>query len=322
MPEPVRGNLQLTNIIAGDKLRPGDLISARVRDVLPDGRYRLVWNGRILTAKSHLTLQTGQFLRARVEGKPGGLLLHLLNTNSKTSETPMPQASIKTLLSAALLRAGLSLPEDVETVRRAALLNRTKGRRVRMARLYAELLSKGADPTADFLESVEAALSGNGKYRNGEGRNKGRGNWQSPPGPEELADELAAESPDPEPLINLLNKIPAEGDRWFFRHLMRKLNEEDIQLTWKIRKGLNPALALTLKDGARTFEFLLEGLDKTRLSVFADEEVEIDQKQWDSFRKNLTLMNIEVDDTILSIGESDGFTPGTAEVVQDLEGRG
>ncbi|MCK5250214.1 MAG: hypothetical protein KAJ98_09645 [Spirochaetaceae bacterium] len=314
MPEPVRGNLQLTDIVAGDKLRTGDIISARIQTVLPDGRFRLLWNGRTLTARSHLNFRPGQIIRARVERNSGGFFLLLRDSRSKIPHTASPQASTRTLLSAALLRAGLSLPDGSEAARRAALLKHTKGHRVRMARLYAELLSKGTDPTADFLESVDTALSG-------DGRDHRSGNWTRPPDSDELKDEMNEEGDDPDSLINLLNNVSGHRDHWMFRRLVRHLGEGEIRMVWKIRRGMDPALALTIYDGSRTFEFLMEGLDNTQLSVFTDDNTEIDTKKWKSFRESLALMNVEVDDTILSIAESDGFTPGTGKAVRDLEER-
>lgn len=318
MPDPISGNLQLINIIAGDKLRPGDLISARVQEILPDGRYKLLWNGKTLTAQSLVTLKHGQIIRARVEGRPGNLLLHLIRSKSETAVNNTLQISSRTLLTAALLRAGLALPQEAETARRAALLNRTRGTRTRMARLYAELLSKGSDPTADFLESVDSVLSGNHRRDGGQKQHRG---WPHPPEKEELKNDLVGDIEDIDPIINLLNNIPGKRDSWLFSSFVRNLGKDDVHLTWKIRNGLNPALALTVRDGSRSFEFLMEGLDTTRMSVFVDDGVEIDRKQWNSFRKNLALMKIQVDDTILSIDESDGFTAGTGKTVRDLEGR-
>ena len=312
MPDPVRGNFQLFNIVAGDKLRSGDVISVRIQTILPDGRFRLLWNGRTLTARSHLNFHPGQIIRARVERNSGGFFLHLLDSKFKTPHAASPQASTGTLLSAALLRAGLSLPGNSEAVRRAALLTRTKGSRVRMARLYAELLSKGSDPTADFLESVDTAFSG-------EGRDHRSGSWPQPPESEELKGELTEEGDDPDSLINLLNNVSGHRDNWMFRRLVRRLGEDEIRMVWKIRRGMDPALALTVYDGSHTFEFLMEGLDKTRLSVYVDDDTEIDEKLWNSFCESLALMNVKVDDTILSITKSDGFTPGTGEAVRNLE---
>lgn len=320
MPDPVSGNIQLINIIAGDKLRPGDLISARVQEILPDGRYKLLWNGKTLTAQSLVTLKPGQIIRARVEGKPGNLLLHLMGSKSETTVNNKLQISPRTLLTAALLRSGSPLPEEAETARRAALLSRTKGLRTRMARLYAELLSKGSDPTADFLESVDSVLSGDRDQEKGGGRQKQRG-WPQAPDHEELKNDLLDEVEDSDPIINLLNSLPGDRERWLFSSIIRNLGEDDVHLTWKIRNGINPALALTVRDGERTFEFLMEGLNDTRMSVFVDDEMKIDSKLWKSFCKNLALMKIKVDDTILSIDESDGFTAGTGKTVRDLEGR-
>jgi hypothetical protein len=154
MLESIRGNSPLIDIVAGEKLRPGDVISARVVSREGAGRFRLIWNGRSLLADSQLNLKTGMTIRARVEGSSGALMLRLIGdaaTAAAVSQgAPSGGSSLMSLLSAAMLRAGLPLPGDAEAVRQAALLERTRGPRIRMARLYSELISKGADPTAGF----------------------------------------------------------------------------------------------------------------------------------------------------------------------------
>lgn len=312
MPGPVRGNFQITNIIAGDKLRSGDFINARVKSVLPNGRFLLNWNGRVLTAKSRLKFRTGQVIRARVERRSGGFFLHLVDSKKTAPPILNSQTATRTLLSAALLRAGLSLPNEAEAARRVALLNRTKGHRVRLARLYSELLAKGADPSADFLEFVDNSFSG--------GNDRRSGHWSAPPESGDLREELTEDEDGSDPLMNLLNSSSDKPVNWLFSRIIKNLGDVDIRILWKIRRGMDPALALTITDGSRTFEFLLEGLEKTRMSVYVDKDTVIEENEWYSFRRSLALMNVEVDDTILSIEESDGFTTGTAKAVRDLEG--
>ncbi len=318
IPNPVRGNFQLINTVAGDKLRSGDVVSARIKEILPNGRFRLSFNARTITAKSHLTFHAGQLIRGRVVRNSKGLFLHLLDSKSGKYQNPSSQTATRTMLSAALLRAGLSLTQDGEALRRVALLKRTKGPQPRMARLYAELLSKGSDPTAGFLESVDTLFSGD------RGNQRSR-DWPEPPDADELKSELtgdSSEDPDEsDTFIDLLNKVPGKTDYWMFKKLSGALGEGKIRMLWKIRRGMKPALALTIIDGPRTFEFLIEGLDQTKMAVFVDENTEINEKQWNKFRQSLALMNVEVDDTLLHIARSDGFTPGVDGAVHDLEGR-
>jgi len=317
MPDPVNGNFHLLNITPGDELRPGDIVSARVSAVLPGGRFQLYCNGRLLTAKSSLSLHSGQILRARVERNGKELHLHLLDGGSKSIHKIFQRESIERLLPAALLRAGLSLTGEGETRRRAALLNRTRGSRLRVTRLYAEMLAKGIDPGAAFLESLDSLLSGGG--RNSRSR-------QFLPDPEELREELCGDtsgeneiSDENDNLLNLLNDIPGKKDTWLFKRLNGAVADADFRMVWKIRRGMDPALALTVYDGERTFEFLIEGLEKPHMAVYVDENTEINEKKWVSFRKTLALMNFTVDDTLLSISSSDGFTAGSEKMLEDLE---
>ncbi len=316
MPVPVSEKFHLININTGDKLRPGDVVSARIKAVLPNGRFRLYCNGRILTAKSSLAFQTGELIRGRIEQNDRGLYLHLLSGSSKSIREPSSLEIPKIMLFAALLRAGLPLSGDAETLRRTALLNRTRGSQRRVARLYAELLAKGSDPGAAFLESVDRMLSGGG------GDERGSKKWPSTPGGEELQEELCGDTDDKsDRLLNLISNVPGKNDTWMFKRLIRRLGDEEVRMVWKIRRGLNPALALTVYDGKRTFEFLMEGLEQTHMSVYADDGTEIDEKRWEKFRETLALMNVDVDDTLLPISRSDGFTTGSDKVLQDLEGR-
>jgi len=322
MPDPVNGNFHLLNIGPGDRLRPGDIVAARVKAVFPGGRFQLYCNGRLLTAKSSLSFHPGQIIRARVELNGKELHLHLLNSRSKLNQKIFQRESTERLLPAALLRAGLSLTGEAETRRRAALLSRTRGSQLRMTRLYAEMLAKGVDPGAAFLESLDSMFSG------GSGGHKS-GSWKSLPDPEELREELCGDSSEKneisdenDTLLDLINDVPGKKNPWMFRRLTRSFADRDYRMVWKIRRGMDPALALTVYDGKRTFEFLIEGLENPHLAVYVDENTDIDEKHWKSFRETLALMNFAVDDTLLPISSSDGFTAGSEKVLEDLEGRG
>ncbi len=321
MPVPVSEKIHLININTGGRLRPGDVVSARIKAVLPNGRFRLYCNGRILIAKSSLAFQTGELIKGRIEQNDNGLFLHLFSSSSKRMREPSSLEIPKTMLFAALLRAGLPFSGDIETLRRTALLNRTRGSQRRVARLYAELLAKGSDPGAAFLESVDGILSGGGGKQ-------GSKRWHSPPGREDLKGELCGDSAEDsgaadksDILLNLINNVPGKNDTWMFKRLVRQLEEGELRMVWKIRRGMDPALALTVYDGERTFEFLMEGLEQTHMAVYADDGAEIDENRWKKFCKTLALMNVDVDDTLLPISRSDGFTPGSDKVLQDMEGR-
>jgi len=317
MPDPVSGNFHIIDINTGDALRSGDFVSARIRAVLPNGRFILYCKGRQFTASSPLSFSPGEVIRARVEQSGKGIILHLIHSGSAGKRGIPSLNPPETLLTASLIRAGLSLTGEAETLRRTSLLERTRGSRLRMARLYAELLSKGADPSAGFLESIERIFSGDAGGR-------GAGKWPTPPEPDKLKAELTEEKPentgDKDLLINLLNSVQGKKDKWMFRKIAGKLGDGEVSLMWKIRSGLNPALALTVHDGSRIFEFLMEGLENTRMAVYTGNKAEVSEKEWDSFRRRLALLKIDVDDTILPLDRSDGFSPGSEEVLQDLEG--
>ena len=313
MTDPVRVTSQFINIVAGDQLRPGDVISARVSEVLPGNRFRILWNGRILTAESRLSFSRGQLIRARVEQSVDGTILRLLGREVKNSGSVLSTgASPRQILSTALLRASLPLPDENQLTRMSALLGRSRGRKTRLARLYADLISRGADPSADFLEALERLLSGR---RGGQPDDKHSGgrrpHWNAAPEPDLLSKECREDGTDVDPLLKLLNGSPSRADSWAYHRNSPYLDGYPVDLTWKIRGGHTPALALTVRDGERVMEFLLEGRSPVHMAVYADEGCGITPESWKLFRDRLSLMNVDVDDTILSMEESDGFTSGS-----------
>ena len=81
-------------------------------------------------------------------------------------------------------------------------------------------------------------------------------------------------------------------------------------------------MALTVQDGERIFEFLVEGIEKPRLTVCTNDRVVVDADSWQSFGQTLALMNILLSDTILPISESDGFNRIADETNYVLEAMG
>lgn len=328
MPGPVGITFRTTDFNPGDEIRPGKTVSVRVKDILPGGKVSLVVHNKLIIAKSHLFFRPGQVFTARVEHSGNALRLRLLegtgmNAYGTPPDTGGPLSEhfgTRTLLFSAILRAGLPLPDGTEAARRSALLERTRGRKLLMARLYAEIVSKGADPGADFLEAVSDTLEGRGGRRNGHG-GESRREWPQPPSPKELSSEVVKEEGGGEPLLDLLSNVDGHDGRWTFRRMERRLDGREMDLTWKIRRGKDPALALTIKDGKRLFEFLLSGKDKPRMACYVGDDVEIDETVWDRFKERLALLNFIVSDTLQPIEESDGFTEGAAEVARDLEER-
>lgn len=312
MTEPIRFENQSINIIAGDKLRPGDVISARVTEILPGNRFRILWKGRPLTAESQLNLIKGQVIKARVEAGPFGTTLKLMAKGSETSgqsslnpvSSPVTLSPVQQLISA-FLKASMPLPSEEQLQRLSRLLSRTKGSMPRLARLQADLISRGADPSADFLEALEELLSASGRRK--DSREGGSHQQRNLPDPDKLREMLENQKEDL--LLKLINSEGGKPESWKFTRTTLK-NDDSINLSWKIRRGHRPAMSLTVHDGSRTFEFLLEGLNPGRMAVFSDNYDEIDSITWKTFRERLSLMNISVDDTLSSMDVSDGFTPG------------
>ena len=260
--------------------RPGAVVSLRVLESHSGGRFTLLWNSGRISAVSRLKLNIGEVIRARVEGKPGALRLRLLPSGS------------------APLRAA-------EAERRTALFSRVRGRRHALVRLYAELLTRGAEPGADFLETVHARLFGPFE----DSKKSQPPSWIGVPSGDTLAEEFAPEEGD-DPLLELIGSVEGASGSWRFKRLRRRMGGRETDLILKIRRGSPPALALTVHDGERTFEFLLEGRGEMRLMVFSDDPDSVNVEEWGKFRNHLASMSVHVDDAILSIEQSDGFTAG------------
>ena len=328
MVDAVRPVHRLATVQTGVSLRSGQIISARVDSLLSQGRVRLLVDGKSLIAKTSLALKPGQTIRASVETISGGTRLRVLSAaDAAGNKAAAAEISPRQILSAALLRAGLSVPEAAELDRQAVLLSRSRGERSRLARLYAELRSRGADPSADFLEYLDAVLSPHSGSNpdNPENRSSQR-QWFKPPDAEQLADELSDEAqnaPDgDDALLSLFNGAVSRDGTWVLRRFNRILDNRTLYCVIKFRKGIRPAMALTVQDGERIFEFLVEGIEKPRLTVCTNDRVVVDADSWQSFGQTLALMNILLSDTILPISESDGFNRIADETNYVLEAMG
>ncbi len=293
------------NVISGGKLRPGDIVSAKIVEILPGSRFRISLGTRTITAESHLHLTKGQVIRAAVERSGSGTILRIMDSRQGPADSGSGNSFTMTrsLLTNAFLKTAIALPGEGEIQRMSALLHRSKGSKVRLARLQADLVARGADPSADFLEALEELLGGEDED-NDSGRSPGR-RWPEVPDPDELKDELQNE--EQEDLLRLINSSPSRGESWWYQRFSRDLDGRKLSMTWKIRKGGKPGMALTVKDSGRTFEFSLVGRNPVRMTVFSDSGEKIGAEKWTSFRKSLSLKNIHVDDTIFPIEASDGF---------------
>lgn len=277
-----------------------------------------MWNSRRISAFSRLKLNVGQIIRARVEGGRNALRLRLLPLPSASESLKSPQSaapSLRSILSASLLRAGSALPGETEAERRLALLSRTRGRPQAAARLYAELLTRGADPTADFLEALYSCLFGSP----GDSKSKPR-SWNGLPSADTLAEEFGREE-DADPLLELLGSVHGSSGSWHFKRLRRGINGRAADLILKFRRGSPAAMALTVHQGGRTFEFLLKGSRPIHLQVFCDHPDSVSEQDWKEFRDSPVLRAVHVDNVILPIEQSDGFTIGALKAAREMEER-
>ena len=320
--EPSWVNIQSINPAARASLPLGTIVSLRVVESQPGGRFTLLWNSRRISASSRLKLNIGQIIRARVEGSRSALRLRLLPIPGAPESLKVPRSavpSLRSILSSSLLRAGSALPGEAEAERRLALLSRTRGRPQAAARLYAELLTRGADPTADFLEALYRRLFGSFGDLTGDSKSKPR-SWDGLPSADTLAEEFGRRE-DADPLLELLGNIQGNSGSWRFKRLRRRINGRTAELILKFRRGSPPAMALTVHQGGRTFEFLLKGSRPMQLRVFSDHPDSVNQQDWKEFRDSPALTAVDVHDVILPIEQSDGFTIGALQAAEEMEER-
>ncbi|PIE04458.1 MAG: hypothetical protein CSA76_04185 [Spirochaetales bacterium] len=328
MPNSIHVDTRFTAVsAAGRSVRPGDVVSVRVAEVLPGNRFRILLGGRSLNAGSSIPLRAGQIIRAQVDRSGPLLRLRILQPEVSRPSLPSSQTAAltpKAALTAAFLKAAMALPAESVLNRMSALLGRANGSRKRLARLYADLVSRGAEPSADFLEAVDELFHGSreggqeggreGGGFGGENKNRHSG-WKEPPSASQCQQDFSEDKDEQAPLIHLINQTDAKGDTWQFRRSRRRLGEDTVDLTWKIRQGSPPAMALTVQDGARRLEFLLEGLQPVNLTVYASENTEIPSELWNNFCERISLKNIQVNGTIQSMELSDGFSSDSGEAV-------
>ncbi len=153
-------------------VRSGEVVKLRVTEVMPGNRFRVLWGTRSLIAESTLPLKAGQLVQARVSKIGRALQLQLLTPSSSQSSPAPALATSSQALTAAFIKASMGLPPDVELEKMSVLLGRCKGRKNRLARLYVDFFSRGAHPSADFLEWVDMLFHG----RRRQGRNPPGGN--------------------------------------------------------------------------------------------------------------------------------------------------
>lgn len=299
-------------------------MSVRVLDNLGGGLYTLSLKGRIFRASSDLNLKPDQVIRAAVERQQGIWKLKILPTTaSAQAELTAPRALYsdpRFLLFAALLRTGSGLPEEAEALQRIAFLARTKGPKPHMARLYAELLNRGINPSAAFLEHFEALVSGRDSSGSGDSGQHARQQWEEVPDPEALSEDIGTDK-DQDPLLDLFSQVPDRRGHWTIRRFRRYLGKTPLDMVVKYRHFGKPALALTIHDSGRVLEFLMEDIDPIRLNVYADEHTKISQELWQEFQHRISRQNVSVSSKIHATMHSDGFTAGMDHTLRELEER-
>ena len=299
---PSEGIIRVPAVFSSRLPVNGSVVSLRVVDVLGGGYYRVLRDGRGMKAFARIPLREGQIIRVRVHRSDTRVELHIIRPRVASLNISNPPDA----LSVATLRAGMALPEDNESRRRSALLARSSGPGKRMTRLYAELLAKGMDPTADLLEFVEDFFS----ERSGRYARKPSLDWNS--NAASLKEHLTSKDPpvNKGDIIDLINLKQGKNAPWYFQDSIIRIAGREYRTVWKIRHGLQPALALGVHDEDCSLEFLIEGIKPAHLEVFATEGHRISQQAWENFRQKIgKLEDIHVGPEIRPILESDGFTP-------------
>lgn len=307
------------SILTDSRLEPGTTVTVRVMEDLGGGRFSLLVKGRTLTAESHLKLRPDQVIRAAVEHINGiwrlKVLPHNITPSAHGSRTALSDPQL--LLYASVLRSGSGLPEESEASRRSTLLSRTRGRRLRIARIYAELLNRGVDPSAAFLEHFESLLFGR---QSGNPNRQAPRHWPDPPNGSELKEDVDSEK-NQDTLSEIFSRVADRNGHWSIRCFRRQLGNSVLDMVVKYRHYGKPALALTIHDSGRIFDFLMEDLEPIRLSVFIDDMSKIENSQWEDFRHRLSMIKVSINDKLQPLEESDGFTAGAMEVLAELEER-
>lgn len=304
----------------GDFPRSGDIVVARVVERVGEGLFRISLRGKSMTARSELSLNTGESIKARVEAIPGGRRLKILGRRGPSGE-PIPLSRTpshpRTILTEALLRSGLPVPEEAELRRKTALLSRSRGDLHRLSRLFSELTAKGIDPSADFLERLDQLLDV-GRRRGGGERPPPR-RWRQTPDSESLAADLTEDAETLPDELRLLNAARGVRGRWAFLPFSRVVGEKEWRGTLKVRVEGEPAITLSLKVEHNTWEFVLQGSRPARLTMYARYPEKARGDSLNILAERLSALNIVTDGSILPLEESDGFPSAAGKAFGPVE---
>jgi len=314
MPFPVGRKTILNNVKlkSGIKLYPGSVIRAEVLSG-SSGKVKLLWNSGIIKAESSVELKTGEIIDFKVFSEDGKIVLKPFSGEiNKNQLNTFPGFYAKILpehlkFAESLFAAGLPLPHEEEFFRRYALLKRAEGNTRRLSRLYAELLSKGLDPSADFLEHVYSLLENGNRGTSGKHLSADIQDFFQPENLKYIFQEKGQSEENP--ILLLLSAVNGKNGRWIFKRENIKIKERTFSLVWKIRADSpEKDLSLTISDNGRIFEFILSGTGKIKMNVYISDNIYIEEDSWKAFRERMYLINVDVSDKLSPLNEGNGFS--------------
>jgi hypothetical protein len=217
VPGPVSLRLEKPS---GVTLRPGGVVGIQVLRRLPDGRWAVRIQGRVVAVSAEVELAAGSRLLARVFSAAGRVTLRVLDTAASAAGAGRTAAGGADQVVAAFAAAGLKAGQEaVEQVRR--LLERLRLPPQRFARLAVLLREKGIELTSPGIGALLGLLA----YGETGGRNRRRP--QSRPAPaEEAAAGAAAEEAAVEKAA--VEQVTAQKGAEELKREMEKPGEESI----------------------------------------------------------------------------------------------
>ncbi len=306
------------------RLQPGDFVSVKIIRRLAGNKWSVGIRGRVISVYSELDLEAGAALRALVSREGKGFVLRigvkgeppLLQTLVKYGLHPDP---VNAQIVMALLQSGVAVKEKVVLhIRR--LLKRLNLEPKRFARLVAMVLSKKIDLSSAGIDTLMDLLS-YGDRNNGKHRYKRR---KMPRQAHRLSQDVKTgicERHGGDNTLQLFNHLKGVGGNWIIipydyagdhgQHL-----SGTIRLHYPFPGKPDRMVMSVQQEGRAAWSFVLMSGPKgsssgsSQLSVFCNEEESIPlfQREMAGLRSKLQNLGVEIDDTILTDDDFDGFS--------------
>lgn len=306
------------------RLQPGDVVSVKIIRRLAGNKWAVGIRGRVIPVYSKLDLEAGLSLRALVSREGKGIVLRigvkgeqpLLQTLVKNGLHPDP---VNAQIAMSLLQSGVAVSEKV-VLQARRLLKRLNLEPKRFARLVAMVLAKKIDLSSAGIDTLIDLLSYGGR-NNEKHRYKRR---KMPRQAHRLSQDVKTsicERRGEDNTLQLFNHLKGTGGNWViipydYAGDRRQHLSGTIRLHYPFPDKPDRMVISVQQEGKVAWSFFLMAGGKgsssgnSQLTVFCSEEgsIHLFQREMARLRSKLQNLGVEIDDTILTDNDFDGFS--------------